>query len=73
MDKWQPIETAPKDGSIVTTGRKSWAEWMDPLYPLSSKFDGGKWLTDFGDKVGWAPFDPQPTHWLPSPPVSGGE
>lgn len=67
MTDWQPIETAPKDGSCVLVARS---------YGLASAiavahFDGEEWR-DYGD-IGWAGMygdNNQPTHWmpLPSPP-----
>jgi len=62
---WQPIETAPKDGSDVLVcstqcvGRFAVASW-----------DGEEWR-DMGD-IGWAGMDGggnQPTHWMPIPPA----
>lgn len=68
MTEWQTIETAPKDGTIIITAAK--AEWVKAFdqftYPLQSKFVDGKWRADFGDGK-WSPYDPQPTHWKPSP------
>ncbi len=62
--KWQPIETAPKDGNDVLVfggGDYTVAHW-----------NGEEWR-DYGD-IGWAGMcgdDNQPTHWmpLPEPPV----
>lgn len=62
MDKWQPIETAPKDGSAILTF---------PHYVVTS-YD--ELLNGFAR---WSECEdqsvllrPQPTHWmpLPSPP-----
>ena len=60
---WQPIETAPQDGTIVrvkmatSIGSDLWsfrARWMD-----------GKWCADFGSGTDedWKSFDPQPLVW----------
>ena len=61
---WQPIETAPDDGTEVELGRVGcgdihrgiWARgrWRDPI---------------FDDPLFWCG-DPEPTHWqpLPAPP-----
>jgi len=66
MSDWQPIETAPKDGTVMlfseALGVVSGMWW--------GKFDGeGPW----GDSDGRFSLRPdeQPTHWmpLPSPPT----
>lgn len=62
MDDWQPIETAPKDGSFVIGACEShwgrnWTVLRFP-YPLRARWDGKKWRAD-DDHV----YDPQPTHW----------
>jgi hypothetical protein len=63
MTKWQPIETAPKDGTEIIAYRKvqpphieamSWADYGDT----------GRWYWTYdGDSP-----DVQPTHWIPIPP-----
>lgn len=64
MSEWQPIETAPRDGSLVMTAKESAITPGHFPYPLKTKFVDGFWLADFGNDR-WGPFDPQPTHWLP--------
>ena len=64
MSEWQPIETAPKDGTavLVYDGKITTAEW----YGL-----GGYWSLC---RVGaWAEdSETDPTHWMPLPdPPSG--
>jgi hypothetical protein len=59
-EKWQPIETAPKDGTEILTFRDgviSQCGWKDDL---------------FGEKcwghASWSyPQWSQPTHWMPLP------
>lgn len=61
-DGWQPIETAPKDGSEIIL--------FDPDYFQRSGFEGrysaprGNWLSSYDSPV-------NPTHWrpLPAPPA----
>lgn len=58
---WQPIETAPKDGSRVLLWSKHWsASHTGQFY--------GNWWSSFYE-IG--PFHSPPTHWqpLPTPPA----
>ena len=70
---WRTMESAPKDGTPIQTGRRSefWSGHV--FYPLTSKFIEGKWCALFGRNE-WAPFDPQPNCWrqLPPPPEKEG-
>lgn len=61
-DGWQPIETAPKDGTRVLTFRVKFREAMAVAW-----FDGEEWRPVHGSA--W----PDPTHWmpLPEPPKEG--
>ena len=64
MSEWQPIETAPKDGSHFL-GAEFWDNkwWYEEIwYSHTWKFGGGNFLT-------------KPSHWmpLPKPPVAEGE
>jgi hypothetical protein len=61
VKSWQPIETAPKDGSPILAYQPdggcvviSWVEYFD---------GGGVWTVDWVD--GAEP--PTPTHWMPLP------
>lgn len=70
--KWQPIATAPKDGTqllgycdYAQNGRAFWvAMWIDD----ADELDGGFWL-DAGKQDSMSR-DAEPTHWqpLPEPP-----
>lgn len=66
---WQPIETAPKDGTKVKAGISSSKHFTLVLYPLTSVWIEGKWCANFGDKHNdrFEPYEPQPTHWMPEP------
>lgn len=66
MGEWQPIETAPKDGTDIVVGC---GPWHDPLYGIAC-WDGALegWQIWFTDKVvDW------PSHWMPLPPSPGKE
>jgi hypothetical protein len=65
--KWQPIETAPKDGTRVILCA------VDGNYPRVAEGyyqrDGWHWSTD----ENWRDSEMAPTHWmpLPVPPTPG--
>jgi hypothetical protein len=62
---WQPIETAPKDGTNILLGWPTmvlsgyWADWRSRKSWVTSR-------GEYSDKYA-------PTHWmpLPDPPVAG--
>ena len=60
---WQPIDTAPKDGTwvLLWTGNECriamWDEWEDPECPVTQG-----WFDD-GDGM----YIENPTHWMPLP------
>ena len=73
---WQPIETAPKDGSPVRCRREvdgcpmfeGIAAWRTVTFPAG--YYGGFFLPE-EIATGWMRVDidkraPEPTHWLPS-------
>ena len=74
MTEWQPIETAPKDGTaiLVTCGELfAVVEWDEHAASYPSN-EGVGWR-DAGD-IGWAGTQGHmPTHWmpLPQPPEQG--
>lgn len=61
---WQPIETAPKDGTciLVFNGNILSAHWL-ALNP-----EVGIWLlTESGSDVGAGDLSAEPSHWMPLP------
>ena len=61
--KWQPIETAPKDGTLI-----------DLWYPIRGRITNRRWYRKnkfWGGEVGKfdriATLDEEPTHWIPLP------
>ena len=73
---WQPIETAPKDGSIVVAGAYM-DEYAGEYEPIQTgrliwevelaRFDG-RWLSTDLDEALICP-----THWMPLPQPPKGE
>ncbi len=65
MNEWQPIETAPKDGSdcIFFTPQYGGKQIISFLYP-----DGQPWL-----EMGHNHVAQQFTHWMPLPNPPKGE
>jgi hypothetical protein len=59
---WQPIDTAPKDGTAIlihpAAGEMRVVHW---------RIDRGYWSTDSWDDGGYDA-DMHPTHWMPLPP-----
>jgi len=78
MADWQPIETAPKDGTEVLLwgpycGCPATAQWTGKAW--AAYWDGWRvveYMSDFG--TDYREFD-MPTHWmpLPEPPTSLNE
>lgn len=64
MSDWQPIETAPRDGTTVLAGAQGRDGHL--WHPLPLRFLDGRWRADFAEG-GWRSIDPQPTHWMPLP------
>lgn len=63
MDKWQPIETAPKDGTEIL-GWVYGERWAVCKYHKNSMFKVEGFATyGWDDGYEWA----DPTHWMPLP------
>jgi hypothetical protein len=58
---WQPIETAPKDGTRITLAKVGGPVWCDCRWrQMQRKPD--RWESFI------APLPFEPTHWMPQPP-----
>mgnify|MGYP003385258398 CR=1 FL=1 len=71
VQEWQPIETAPKDGSVVV------ATWKDTWLKTGTRSPHIHIEAMYFDDVGWwyaydgdGPPRP-PTHWMPLPAPPG--
>lgn len=73
--QWLPIETAPKDGTIVDL----WTSEHGGARVSDAKFDEGKWCTfrhEEEDRLGdgwWPVYLLTFTHWMPLPQPPKGE
>jgi len=79
MSEWQPIETAPKDGSeIIGAFFRDYGDGSTNAYgPWTVAFRKGRWrsswdgsevvdyMSDFGTT--YKEPDVDPTHWIPMP------
>ena len=64
---WQPIETAPRDGTRFLAFERGNADYQ--IYECW-------WGEDFGNWEGWRDAwdsEPEPSHWMPLPPPPAGE
>lgn len=74
---WQPIETAPKDGTAVDVWCNG-CRYPDAEFRFEVEWDedGGEqgWCHNLSDyeTVRWWLIDPQPTHWMPLPEPPNG-
>lgn len=79
MSDWQPIETAPKDGTAVLVMRNIWpgtksgfAEACNGHNTYVSEFwadegdEGGEWMC-YMDMIREPICPIEPTHWMPLP------
>ena len=59
--EWQPIETAPKDGTAVLA-------WFPELEQMVATYDKNDTANSAGGwSVGFDYYGPKPTHWTPLP------
>ncbi len=56
-DEWQPINTAPKDGTTIL------GYWCNGEMSPGSICDG-EWVPEWEQDQPWS----MPTHWMPLPP-----
>jgi hypothetical protein len=75
MSEWQPIATAPKDGTPIDL----WISGSNRRF-ADCRFHRGMWqhwwMDCFGSGMDWQSLDShKPTHWmpLPTPPTEGSD
>jgi len=80
MTDWQPIETAPKDGSwvlITSYNTANWSDGVDRSYwqTQTAHFINGHWVTESYPDSHYGYMEVEylttyadgPTHWMPLP------
>lgn len=77
MSEWLPIETAPKDGTVIRVGWKfpedeKMQEWFTMQWgdiQKNAMFPGkvGMWVAPNGEFTWNDDGDGGPTHWMPLP------
>ena len=79
MGDWQPISTAPKDGTLVVLKCEHRPEYGEHVLKWSHQKWNGMWFTPMRRiRVFWDEHAEQPTHWkpwqpLPAPPETNRE
>ena len=61
MSKWQSIETAPRDGSVLWLYQREGSPHMYEGWWHKDLLDGTEYWQDDADS------EPNPTHWMPLP------
>jgi len=71
--EWQPIETAPKDGTVILlwdpSGETPWvvAMWSADDRPFVNEFGPFVWLVGANPRYSERIAENVPTHWMPMP------
>lgn len=68
MNTWQPIETAPRDGTEVLANDTSGigSRVVVAKYLAGDEWSG--WIYDDDMLTDCNPLGPRPSHWMPLPP-----
>lgn len=61
MSEWQPIETAPKDGTVVLVWGTHNRCPGNPRHPYPARWSNGWWLAEGNAGIDYG------THWMPLP------
>jgi len=78
MAEWQPIESAPRDGTRIRLGHEQEPGSMKAvsIFKTFGHWDGRRWVLSafFVIPVGkHGMMTEHPTHWLPEPPTTKGD
>lgn len=77
--EWQPIETAPKDGTeVIVVHYANYSDGISPMIegPFTGSFRNGRWESSWDgcevvEYMDWGGVDYKsimtPTHWMPLP------
>jgi hypothetical protein len=67
MAEWQPIETAPKDGTEILLGNSTWVDLG--YWAVNLNGEGGEgWTCEVVQSWGMEEYAYcKPTHWQPAP------
>jgi hypothetical protein len=63
MINWQPISTAPKDGTFILLSGSGLPVWQGHWVGQSGRYAINGWTRFNSIDLDWSP-----THWLPIPP-----
>ena len=68
MSNWQPIETAPKDGTCILVGNRygTWVAKHMPVYPSGYR-PSSPWFCMMLNREYMYVLGDLPTHWMPLP------
>lgn len=73
MSEWQPIETAPKDGTPIIVGVAGLDRSSGEAHWWQGEDGRGGWQTWDGANHRRTVYATTPTHWMPMPaPPAGG-
>ena len=70
MGIWQPIESAPKDGTLIRARGRDWGDRQEPFHYVRTRYVAGKGFVGVKRKADTT--YPYLTDWqpLPAPPES---